>query len=221
LVTRCNVTRPLRRFCLVARGIAAKSLAWAGSRGGAGRPERRIRSQLTCKRCLVLPVRRKREVQGPRSYTSKRLQGPTVSLLPGQLTLPCPHLSPVLATAGSINRSAQTSTQKYLYHRSLPFIDPVSACLDSFGTTDAPDGACQRLGSRLSQQTVARTQKRETRTRLLGHSLTPPCGRRRPFDRHDSRSNTFHHLRECDRNTHHVLERIRSKFVPQGLHVSR
>jgi len=55
--------------------------------------------------------------------------------------------------------------------RSLPFIDPLRPSLNSFGMAKAADGMCQRSENRLSQLTVARTEKRETRTWLLFHSL--------------------------------------------------
>jgi len=122
-------------------------------------------------------------------------------------------------------------------HARVPMSPParsISLFWTVLGPLEAPK-ASQEEGKRgaigLTQQMGAGTQQRCTgarplclahgsrATRLRGSS--GHCGSRRPLDRHDSGSNTFHHLRGGDRNKRHALERIRAKLVPKGLHVSR
>jgi len=122
VVVGCTVTWPLGRFCVVAGGVAAGE----GRMGCVGRRRRKAReegSSFADLRALSRAASwRGRESQGPRSCTGQRLQGTTVSLLPGLSTLPLPRLPPVLATGGGNKRSAQKRTQKYLYLGRCPLL---------------------------------------------------------------------------------------------------
>jgi len=127
-------------------------------------------------------------------------------------------------TALGNNNSAQTSTQKFSDLGRSPLSTPSGRAQALFEKNSPEVGRASSLEAALVSQSWHAPGREghahgSWATRLRGSS--GHCGRRRPLDRHDSASNTFHNLRGCDRSTRHALKRIRSQMVPKGLHVSR
>jgi len=164
------------------------------------------------------------ERQRQRSCIGEPVHGSAVSLLSKLSTLSRSQLLAVPSTAGGHDTSARIRTHKCLDVGRCPLLTHSGPALALSGHHSPETGRASTVETALvslgwSANSRGRHADGSWATCLRGSA--GHCGRRRPFDRHDSASDSFQNLRGCDHDTRHALERIRSKLVPKGLHVSR